>query len=53
MLEQNIFLVFRQFIGGICQKNQLRVGDHATINKLLYLKIEVEFMYIFSTFKEM
>ena len=53
MLDENRINVFRQFIGGIRQKNQLRVGDHVTINKLLYLKIEVEFTYIFSTFKEM
>ena len=49
MLDENRISVFRQFIGGMCQKNQLHFRDHVTINKRLYLK-SVEFLYILSTF---
>ena len=38
MLDENRINVFRQFIGGMCQKNQLKYGEYVKIFVRLYLK---------------
>ena len=51
ILDEILICVFRQFMKGMCQKNQLKIAERVSIYGIPVGEIWVMIMYIFSTFK--